>query len=151
MLKYPENIIAPYVEKVHESFESNTSALVIMDKFRGQITESIFSLLDQHNIHVCLRPPNTTDHLRPMDIPVTSQLKTTSGAGSVSGTQQVLIQLDGDVENLEDPELQLINLRMPAMKEVDAKSLVNAAQYISDNQTNHCEWVFMLWSHWGLK
>ena len=135
MLEYVENIIAPYIERVRESFESNTSALVIMDNFKGQITESVLSLLDQHNIHVCLLPPNTTDRLQPMDISVNKPAKDhLRSQFNEWYTQQVVAQLDGeDVENLEDVELQTINLGMPAMKELGAKWLVNAAQYISDN------------------
>ena len=75
MLEYEEHIIAPYVQKVCESFQPDTSALVIMDNFKGQITESVSSLLDQYNIHVCLLPPNTTDRLQPMDVSVNKPAK----------------------------------------------------------------------------
>ena len=68
MLEYEEHIIAPYVQKVCESFQPDTSAMVIMDNFKGLITESVSSLLDQYNIHVCLLSPNTTDRLQPMDV-----------------------------------------------------------------------------------
>ena len=106
-----------------------------MDNFKGQITGSVFSLLGQHNIHMRLLPLNTTDHLQPMNIsankPVEDHLRSQFCEWYI---EQVLTQLDGeDVENLEDLELQLINLGMPAMKELGAKWLVNAAQYISDN------------------
>ena len=39
----------------------DSSALVIMDNFKGQITSGIDSLLESNDIHVCLLPPNTTD------------------------------------------------------------------------------------------
>ena len=106
-----------------------------MDNFRGQIPESVFSLLDQHNIHVCILLPNMTDCLQPMDISVNKPVKDhLRSQFSEWYTEQVLTQLDGeDIENLEDLELQPINLGMPAMKELGAKWLVNTAQYISDN------------------
>ena len=75
MLEYMEHIIAPYVQKVRESFQPDTSALVIMDNFKGQITESVSSLLDQYNIHVCLLPLNTTDRLQPMDVLINKPAK----------------------------------------------------------------------------
>ena len=75
MLEYVEHIIAPYVQKVRESFQPDTSALIITGNFKGQITESVSSLLDQYNIHVCLLPPNTTDRLQSMDISVNKPAK----------------------------------------------------------------------------
>ena len=75
MLEYVEHIIAPYVQKVHESFQPDTSALVIMDNFKGQITESVSSLLNQCNIHVCLLPPKMTDRLQAMDVSVNKPAK----------------------------------------------------------------------------
>ena len=50
-----------------ESLGHDTAALVIMDNFKGQVTESVMGLLEDHNIHVCLLPPNTTDRLQPME------------------------------------------------------------------------------------
>ena len=49
--------------------------LVIMDNFKGQVTSSILDLLEQHGIHVCLLPPNTTDLLQPIDISVNKPAK----------------------------------------------------------------------------
>ena len=69
-MQYVEHIIAPYVEKARESYDTNTPALVIMDNFEGQVTESFMALLDAHNIHVCLLPANTTDRLQSMDVSV---------------------------------------------------------------------------------
>ena len=74
MLQYVEQIVVPYVEQVQARI-GNEKALVVMDNFKGQITESINSLLDMHDIHVCLLPPNTTDRLQPMDIAVNKPAK----------------------------------------------------------------------------
>ena len=132
MLEYIEHIIVPYVEKVRESFEPDTAALAIMDNFKGQITESVSSLLDQHNIHVCLLPPNTTDRLQPMDVSVNKPAKDhLKSQFNEWYTQQVLAQLEG--ENLEELELQPIDLGMATLKELGAKWLVNTANYISNN------------------
>ena len=51
MVQYVEHIIIPYVQQVHEKFEDDTAAVVIIDNSKGQITDSISDLLDGHNIH----------------------------------------------------------------------------------------------------
>ena len=48
---------------------------MIMDNFKGQVTSKVNELLEVHNIHVCLLPPNTTDLLQPMDIAVKKTCK----------------------------------------------------------------------------
>ena len=135
MVQYVEHIIVPYVEKVRESHGDDTPALVIMDNFKGQITESFLSLLDGHNIHVCLLPPNTTDRLQPMDISVNKPAKDYLRRQFDQWySEQVLVQLEGEgVADLEALELQPINLAMPAMKELGAKWLVNTVTHISEN------------------
>ena len=75
MLEYIEHIIIPYVETTRDLINSNKPALVIMDNFKGQVTPSVNSLLESHDIHVCLLPPNTTDVLQPMDISVNKAAK----------------------------------------------------------------------------
>ena len=63
MKQYIEEIIVPYVEGQRGLLGEDSSALVIMDNFKGQITSGINSLLESNDIHVCLLPPNTTDVL----------------------------------------------------------------------------------------
>ena len=55
MLQYFDKIILPYVESVRErKWDSNATALVFMDNFKGQITDAvhifhlIYSLLVMH-------------------------------------------------------------------------------------------------------
>ena len=64
MLQYIEHIIEPYVRSVRDTFyTATTPGVIIMDNFKGQVTEKISSLLDKHHLHVCLLPANTTDLL----------------------------------------------------------------------------------------
>lgn len=126
MQEYVENIIVPYVEKAREFLGEDRAALVIMDNFKGQITESIFSLLDSNNIHVCLLPSNTTDRLQSMDISVNKPAKDhLRDQFNLWYSEQVVAQLEGDVSDIEQVELRPIDLGMPAMKELGAKWLVN--------------------------
>ena len=68
MIQYIEKIIVPYINSAQQAFQDDTPALIIIDNFKGQITSSVTSLLEENNIHVCLLPPNTTDRLQPTDI-----------------------------------------------------------------------------------
>ena len=71
MIDYTEHVIIPYVDKTRENCEDSSAAtLVIMDNFKGQVTPAISQLLESHDIHVCLLPPNVTDRLQPMDLSV---------------------------------------------------------------------------------
>ena len=87
MLQYVDHIILPYVEKTRELCGDDTSALVIMDNFKVQITESLFSLLDSHNILVCLLPLTQLIDSNPWTFLLISWQRTTSGSSSVSGTR----------------------------------------------------------------
>ena len=70
------------------------TALVIIDDFKGQVTESVIQPLEDHNVHMWTLPPNTTDLLQPMDISVNKPV--TSGLILMSGTCKKLRgQLDG--------------------------------------------------------
>ena len=71
MIEYINNIIVPYIDANRN--DDNTAALVIMDNFKGQVTPSVLSLLEDNNILVCLLPANTTDRLQPLDISVNNQ------------------------------------------------------------------------------
>lgn len=76
MVAYIENIIVPYVEKVREDLlDKEKAALVVMDNFKGQVTSKVTALLERHNIHTCLMPPNTMDIMQPMDISVNKSAK----------------------------------------------------------------------------
>ena len=134
MLQYVEHIIVPYVEKVREDVGADKTALVVIDNFKGQVTESVTSLLEDHNIHICLLPANTTDLLQPMDISLNKPAKDfLKRQFNQWYTEQVMKQLEGRDDDLEAAELQPIEMGMPIMKEISAKWLVDMAEYMSDN------------------
>ena len=55
----------PYITKVREELGSpNQPALLIMDKFRGQMTNPVQGDLEDHKILVVGVPAGTTDKLR---------------------------------------------------------------------------------------
>ena len=57
-----------YVRSVREMFyTATTPGLIIMNNFKGQVTEKVSSLLEKCHLHVCLL---LTDLLQPMNISV---------------------------------------------------------------------------------
>ena len=53
----------------------NQTALLIMDVFRGHITEDVTSLLKEHNIHFVLVPNNMTQLFQPLNLTVNKHCK----------------------------------------------------------------------------
>ena len=136
MLRYVENIIEPYVSSVRDMFYTvTTPGVIIMDNFKGQVTEKVSSLLEKCHLHVCLLPANTTDLLQPMDISVNKPAKSfLKEQFSIWYSEQLLKQFEdhGDVP-LEDITLDPVDLSLANMKNIGAKWLVEATKYIADN------------------
>ena len=130
MIQYINHIVLPYISKVRESFDDITPALVIMDNFKGQITEDVLTLLNNNNVHTCLLPPNTTDRLQPMDISVNKPAKDyIKQKFDEWYSEEVMKQL----EDSDTAQVQPVRLPLPAMKELGAKWLVDMASYIADH------------------
>ena len=131
MIEYVETIIVPYVERMRDGEE--IPALVIMDNFKGQITQKVNSLLEENNIHICLLPPNTTDRLQPMDLSVNKPAKEfLRQKFQVWYSERVLEQFEGE-DDMDIADLNPISLSMPILKELGAKWLVEMEEYLSNN------------------
>ncbi len=112
--------------------EPDTSAVVIMDNFKGQITPDIFQILEKNNIHSCLLPPNTTDRLQPMDISVNKSVKVfMRNKFDKWYADQIGQQLAG--KDMSSVTLDPVDLSMPCLRELGASWLVEMADYISSN------------------
>lgn len=132
MIQYIQKIIIPYINGARQAFQDDTSALIIMDNFKGQITTSVTSLLEENNIHVCLLPPNTTDRLQPMDISVNKPVKDILKRRFEDWySQQITKQLEGN--DIESVDLKPVNLALPVLKELGARWMVEMAEYFNDN------------------
>ena len=77
MKTYLTDVLLPYVTKKRNELKlpENHRALVIFDHFKGQVTASIFCLLEENNISFVLVPANCTDRLQPLDISVNKPAK----------------------------------------------------------------------------
>jgi len=76
-LKLIEEIINPYVQKERKRLERNPSqmALLIIDVFRGQMTEPVLNVLKESNICLVKVPANMTDIYQPLDLTVNRSAK----------------------------------------------------------------------------
>ena len=131
MVAYIENIVLPFVEARQES--SDGAALVIMDNFKRQVTQTFTSLSKDNNIHVCLLPPNTTDHLQPLHIfankPAKDFLKQKFQEW-YSG--QIVKQLSASAD-IESHEQEPVDISLPTLCELGASWLVEMADYFANN------------------
>ena len=114
---------------LRQLFDEDKPAVVIMDNFKGQITEAMTELLQRHTFYTCLIPANATNRLQPMDILVNKPAK------SFLMKQFELWYSD---QQLEDQDIKIVavepsDLSMGMMKERRAKWLVDMAHYIGDN------------------
>ena len=67
-IKLINEIIIPYVQSQRKELgKPKQAALVIMDVFRGQITDDVISFLRDNNIHYVLVPNNTTQLFQTLD------------------------------------------------------------------------------------
>ena len=133
MLQYVKKVIIPYVERIRESFDPDTPALVIMDNFKGQVVGSMTDLLELNNIHVCLLPPNTTDKLQPMDISVNKPAKDFLKRRFEDWYSQKVSEQLSDESDIQSTNLQPINLGLPLLKELGAKWMVEMSEYFAAN------------------
>ena len=148
MIQYINEIVIPYVKNQRDTLQDPTlSALVIVDNFRGQVTEPVIRLLEEHNIHVCLLPPNMTDLLQPLDIalnkPVKDYLKRRFEDWYSS---EVTKQFQG-ISDIESAVIQPVDLSMAAIKERSAKWLVDMAEYIVDSPQFIVHGFLASWHH----
>ena len=133
MLQYLDAIILPYIRSMRKLINQEDAAgLVIMDNFRGQVTESIAHVLEENNVFTSLLPPNTTDQLQPLDISVNKPAKAFLKQRFQQWySDQIFQQLNGKHD--EEVELEPVSLNLPAMRELGAKWLVEMADYICQN------------------
>ena len=135
MLEYIDDIVIPYVEKTRELIGESSPALVIIDNFKGQVTETIFGRLEEYNIHTCRLPANTTDQLQPMDLSVNKAAKDfLRDRFQKWYAEQITEQLEGEnEEDIEAVELEPIPLPISVVKEVEAKWMVEMFEYFQNN------------------
>ena len=70
------HIVKPYVTRIQEEMGSpDQLALLIMDKFKGQMSAEVQENLEENKIHVVDVPVGTTDKLQPHDLSIKKAAK----------------------------------------------------------------------------
>ena len=106
-------------------------SVAIINNFKGQIMEAVTSLLEANIVHVCLLPANTADLLQPMDIAVSKPAKDVLHKEfQQCYSEDVMKRLEGqEITDIETAEIKPIDLGLLALKEIEAKLLVDMASY----------------------
>ena len=102
----------------------NHRALVIFDQFKGQVTASIFTLLEENNITIVLVPANCTDRLQPLDISVNKPAK------SFLRSKLQDWYADKVCQQLINQEESTVDLRLSVVKPLAAKWMIQFFDYI---------------------
>ena len=77
MIDYIKLVIIPYMNETRKKLTLSPShtGLVILDEFRGQTTQKVLTLLEEHHLMYVIVPPNCTDRLQPLDVGVNRAAK----------------------------------------------------------------------------
>lgn len=129
-LDYIEKILIPYISSKREalSLHPEHPSLVIFDKFKGQCTATVLSLLDKHNIYMVVVPGNCTDRLQPLDVSVNKAAKDFLRQKFREWyANQVLSQLRNENDDVHS------DLKLSIVKPLGAKWLIELYDYFKTN------------------
>ena len=128
--EYIELIILPYIEMKRKELDLPTTfpVLVLFDAFKGQITESVYKLLESNAIYAVSIPANCTDRLQPMDLSVNRSIK--EFLKKKFGEWCASMVFANCNDSLTPAPL---DLRLSIMKPLNAKWLLDTHSYLSRN------------------
>lgn len=121
-------ILVPYIESCREKLRlpANHAALVIFDKFKGQCTLNIMSLLESNDIRFVVVPAHCTDRLQTLDVSVNKAVKDCLRRNFQEWySNEVRKHLDSDGR-----ATQMVDLSMGVVKPLGAMWLMNTFDYI---------------------
>ena len=128
-IKVVMEIVVPYAENQRKELQKPyQAALLILDVFRGQITEDVTSLLQKHNILLVLVPNNMTHMFQPLDLTVNKHCKTfLKNLFSEWYSRQIENELPLG-KNIEDVNIQFL---LTTLKPLHAKWLLEFYNHIT--------------------
>lgn len=122
---YINKILLPYITSIHECKGVTSSALVIFDRFKGQCTPRILSLLSSNNIHIAVVPGNCTIRLQPLDVSVNKSVKEfIRGKFQQWYSDQIRKCIDGGIKD------KVVDLKLSIVKPLGAQWLKEAYDYM---------------------
>ena len=121
-------IVAPYFENQRKELQKPDQAvLLILDVFRGQVTEDVTSWLQKHNILLVLVPNNMTHMFQPLGLTVNKHCKTflkNSFSECYSRKTENELSLEKKIEDVN------IRFRLTTLKPLHAKWLLEFYNHI---------------------
>ena len=136
MLQYIEHIVDPYIQSVRVLlYTPTTPGVIIMNNFKGQLTDKVISLLEKCHFHVCLLPANTTNLLQPMDVSINKPAKSFLKKQFAEWYSEQLLQQikNQNAMPVSDVVLEPVDLSLARMKHISKNWLVEVWEYIVDN------------------
>ena len=128
---YIKNILIPFLQKKQSALKLDPQhpALVIFDRFKGQCTTKILSLLNDNNILIAIVPANCTDRLQPLDVSVNKAAKEYLRRQFQEWYgDQVCKQLE------EGKAVASIDLKMSVVKPLGVKWLIGLYEYMESHR-----------------
>ena len=130
--EYIKSILLPYLKQMRSTFslKDDHPALVIYDRFKGQCTDRILSMLDDNNIRIVIVPANCTDRLQPLDVSVNKSAKEFLRRQFHQWySDQVCSQMQ------REAAITSVDLTMSVVKPLSAKWLIALYNYMKENPT----------------
>ena len=122
-LKLLDEIIIPYVisDRERQQLDINHHALLLMDVFRGQMTEPVLKKLRENNVFLVQVPANMTNLFQPLDL-------TVNGVGKAILKRKYTEWCSGKIAKALKDGMQLddidIKLKLLVLKPLQAKWIV---------------------------
>jgi len=129
-LKLLDEIIIPYVnsERERHKLDRNHHALLLLDVFRGQMTEPVLQKLKENNILMIRVPENMTHLFQPLDLTVNGAAKSFLKKKYTEWYSTEIFKSLNNGVKLEDIE---IKLQLSVLKPLQAKWIVELYDYLT--------------------
>ena len=131
---YLKFILLPYVVQTRKdlSLPDDYPALLIFDRFKGQCTENILSLLNNNHLRISIVPANCTDRLQPLDISVNKAVKEFLRRKFQHWySEEVRRQIEG-ARGANSTAVK-VDLSMSVVKPIGAQWLIDLVEYMHVN------------------
>ena len=123
---YINSILLPYNQSIQKKRETTSAALVVFDRFKGQCTPRILSLLSNNNIHVAVVPGNCTDRLQPLDISINKPAKEFLRSKFQEWYSE---KIRDSMESKKNPA-EVVDLKLSIVKPLGAQWLIELYNYM---------------------
>ena len=130
MIDYIKLVIVSYMNETRKKLTLSPShtGLVILDEFRGQTTQKVLTLLEEHHLMYVIVPPNCTDRLQPLDVSVNRAAKHfIRGKFESWSADRIMAQQESG------QDIQPVDLRLSVVKPMGAKWMIDLYDYLKGN------------------